>query len=161
MAEIACLQCMSSASDWSNSTCQPFLSSNWHFWQMVQMSVQCLLCKTEKAQISGQMQIICTDWQHCWGVLKWVVQNLSRRLEVTCFLLEKIINWFYYPLNSLSLLHWKEVVLQLQLVETGMNETSITGFSLEAGITTNISTSLPIFPVVNHWLNTWNPSKKR
>ena len=32
MAESACLQCMSSASDWSNSTCQPFLTSNWHFW---------------------------------------------------------------------------------------------------------------------------------
>ena len=65
VAESACLQCMSSASDWSNSTCQPFLTSNWHFWQMVQMSAQCLLCKTEKAQISGQMQIICTGW-HLW-----------------------------------------------------------------------------------------------
>ena len=67
VAESACLQCMSSASDWSNSTCQPFLTSNWHFWQMVQMSAQCLLCKTEKAQISGQMQIICTGWHLCFG----------------------------------------------------------------------------------------------
>ena len=65
MADSACLQCMSSALDWSNSTCQPFLTSKWHFWQMVQMSAQCLLCKTEKAQISGQMQIICTGW-HLW-----------------------------------------------------------------------------------------------
>ena len=65
MAESACLQWISSASDWSNSTCQPFLTSNWHFWQMVQMSAQCLLYKTEKAQISGQMQIICTGWQPC------------------------------------------------------------------------------------------------
>ena len=78
VAESACLQCMSSASDWSNSTCQPFLTSNWHFWQMVQMSAQCLLCKTEKAQISGQMQIICTGWQHCrqyggqMGGVRWV-----------------------------------------------------------------------------------------
>ena len=64
MAESACLQCMSSASDWSNSTCQPFLTSNWHYWQMVQMSAQSLLSKTEKTQISGQMQIICTGWQH-------------------------------------------------------------------------------------------------
>ena len=73
VAESACLQCMSSASDWSNSTCQPFLTSNWHFWQMVQMSAQCLLCKTEKAQISGQMQIICTGWQNCWWglTLSW------------------------------------------------------------------------------------------
>ena len=61
----AWLQCMSSAFDWSNSTCQPFLNSNWHFWQMVQMSAQYLLSKTEKAQISGQMQIICTGWEHC------------------------------------------------------------------------------------------------
>ena len=30
---------------------------------MVQMSAQNLLSKTEKAQISGQMQIICTGWQ--------------------------------------------------------------------------------------------------
>ena len=29
------------------------------------MSAQCLLCKTEKAQISGQMQIICTGWHLC------------------------------------------------------------------------------------------------
>ena len=63
MAESAWLQYMSSAFGWSNSTWQPFLTSNWHFWQMVQMSAQCLLCKTEKAQISGQMQIICTGWQ--------------------------------------------------------------------------------------------------
>ena len=35
---------------------------------MVQMSAQCLLCKTEKAQISGQMQIIGTGWQHCHTV---------------------------------------------------------------------------------------------
>ena len=46
-------------------SCQPFLTSNWHFWQMVQMSAQCLLSKTEKVQISGQMQIICTGWEHC------------------------------------------------------------------------------------------------
>ena len=75
-------------------------------------------------------------------------------------LLEKVINLFYWSLNSLSLLHWKEVVLQLQLVETGMNEISITGFSLEAGITTNISTSQTAkqrltFPVANHWVNSW------
>ena len=67
MAESAWLQYMSSAFDWCNSTCQPFLTSNWHFWQMVQMSAQCLLCKTEKAQISGQMQIICTGW-HLWFI---------------------------------------------------------------------------------------------
>ena len=29
------------------------------------MSAQCLLFKTEKAQISGQMQIICTGWHLC------------------------------------------------------------------------------------------------
>ena len=80
MAESACLQCMSSASDWSNSTCQPFLTSNWHFWQMVQMSAQCLLSKTEKAQISGQMQIICTGWQH------WVRMLFSKLLLLwPCF----------------------------------------------------------------------------
>ena len=61
----ACLQCMSSAFDWSNSTCQPFFTSNWHFWQKAQMSDKCLWCKTEKAQISGQMQIICTGWDLC------------------------------------------------------------------------------------------------
>ena len=72
-AESACLQCMSwaleSKLDWRNSTCQPFnstcqpfLTSNWHFWQMAQMSDKCLSCKTEKAQISGQMQIICVGW---------------------------------------------------------------------------------------------------
>ena len=48
---------------------QPFPISNWHFWQMVQMSAQCLLSKTEKAQISGQMQIICTGWQH--SAMQW------------------------------------------------------------------------------------------
>ena len=67
MAESACLQCMSSAFDWSNSTCQPFFTSNWHFWQKAQMSDKCLWCKTEKAQISGQMQIICTGWGLCNG----------------------------------------------------------------------------------------------
>ena len=65
MAESAWLQYMSSAFGWSNSTYQPFLTSNWHFWQMVQMSAQCLLSKNEKAQISAQMQIIYTGWQHC------------------------------------------------------------------------------------------------
>ena len=65
MAESAWLQYMSSAFGWSNSTYQPFLTSNWHFWQMVQMSAQCLLSKNEKAQISVQMQIIYTGWQHC------------------------------------------------------------------------------------------------
>ena len=52
MAESVWLQYISSAFDWNNSTCQPFLTPNWHLWQMVQMSAQCLLCKTEKAQIS-------------------------------------------------------------------------------------------------------------
>ena len=59
------------------------------------------------------------------------------------------------------MLHWKEVVLQLQLVETGMNEISITGFSLEAGITTNILASrtgrkLPTFqlPTIDWTLET-------
>ena len=75
-------------------------------------------------------------------------------------LLEKVIKLFYCSLNSLSLLHWKEVVLQLQLVETGMNGIPSTGFSLEAGITTNISTSQTAkqrltFPVANHWVNSW------
>ena len=55
------------------------------------MSAQCLLSKTEKAQISGQMQIICTGWQHCLGVLigslfhkkKWVlIGSLSQSLGV-------------------------------------------------------------------------------
>ena len=56
-------------------SCQPLYTSNWHFWQMVQMSAQCLLSKTEKAQISGQMQIICTGSQHCLAQIsgsKWV-----------------------------------------------------------------------------------------
>ena len=88
VAESACLQCMSSASDWSNSTCQPFLTSNWHFWQMVQMSAQCLLCKTEKAQISGQMQIICTGW-HLW--LRLPLSMLGTR-EVPKERMEKLDN---------------------------------------------------------------------
>ena len=73
MAESAWLQCMSSAFYWSNSTYQPFLASNWHFWQMVQMSAKCLLSKTEKAQISAQTQIICTLWSLC----VWCVRPLS------------------------------------------------------------------------------------
>ena len=41
---------------------------------------QCLLCKTEKAQISGQMQIICTGWQH------WVRMLFSKLLLLwPCF----------------------------------------------------------------------------
>ena len=38
----------------------PFLLQIDTFGKMVQMSAQCPLSKTEKAQISGQMQIICT-----------------------------------------------------------------------------------------------------
>ena len=41
---------------------QPSLTWNWHSWQMVQMSDKFLLSKTEKAQISAKMQIICTLW---------------------------------------------------------------------------------------------------
>ena len=62
VAESACLQCMSWVFDWGNSTCQPFLTSNWHFWQMTQMSDKSLLYKTEKTQISGQTQIIWVGW---------------------------------------------------------------------------------------------------
>ena len=36
-----------------------------HFWQMAQMSDKCLLYKTEKAQISGQTQIIRVRWSLC------------------------------------------------------------------------------------------------
>ena len=57
------------------------LTSNWHFWQMAQMSDKCLWCKTEKAQISGQMQIICTDWQH-WV---WVWQSMTVCVSVWQF----------------------------------------------------------------------------
>ena len=39
---------MPSAFDWSNSTCQPFLSSNWHFWQMTQMSTNVCYLKLKK-----------------------------------------------------------------------------------------------------------------
>ena len=62
MAESACLQCISWGFNWRNRAFQPFLTSNWHFWQMAQMSAKCLLSKTEKAQISAQTQIICTLW---------------------------------------------------------------------------------------------------
>ena len=69
-------------------SCQPFLISNWHFWQMVQMSAQCLLSKTEKAQISGQMQIICTGW-HLW--LRLPLSMLGTR-EVPKERMEKLDN---------------------------------------------------------------------
>ena len=65
MAESACLQCISWGFNWRNRAFQPFLTSNWHFWQMAQMSAKCLLSKTEKVQISAQMQIICALWSLC------------------------------------------------------------------------------------------------
>ena len=46
---------------------------------MAQMSDKCLLFKTEKAQISGQMQIICACWD-LWLDLK-VVQLKMRFSE--------------------------------------------------------------------------------
>ena len=68
MAESACLQCMSWPFDWRNSPLHPFLPSNRHFWQMTQMSEKCLLCKTEKTQISEQTQIIWVD-SSPWSIL--------------------------------------------------------------------------------------------
>ena len=50
----------------SASHCNPSLTSNWHFWQMTQMSNKCLLSKTEKAQMSGQIQIIWVCWDLCF-----------------------------------------------------------------------------------------------
>ena len=67
VVEFARLQSMFSAFYWRNGTCQPFLTSNWHFWQMTQMSDKCLLSKTEKTQISGQTQIIWVGWGLCAG----------------------------------------------------------------------------------------------
>ena len=43
---------MFSAFDWGNSPLQPFLTSNWHFWQMTQMSDKCLICKIEEEKNS-------------------------------------------------------------------------------------------------------------
>ena len=62
MAESACLQCISWGFNWRNRAFQAFLTPNWHFWQMTQISDKCLLCKTEKTQISGQTQIIWVRW---------------------------------------------------------------------------------------------------
>ena len=110
VAESACLQCMSSASDWSNSTCQPFLTSNWHFWQMVQMSAQCLLCKTEKAQISGQMQIICTGWHLCYvrSLHGPCQQIVSISIFVWLFNLSSLIRAY---VRHLDLVEWNALII--------------------------------------------------
>ena len=50
------------------------------------MSAQCLLCKTEKAQISGQMQIICTGWHLCLYVVS--VNHLVKLFHVQGFISE-------------------------------------------------------------------------
>ena len=47
-AESACLQCLSWAFEWRNNPFQPFLASNWYFWQMTNMSDKSLLPKSEK-----------------------------------------------------------------------------------------------------------------
>ena len=51
MEESACLKCVSWSFYWRNSPRQPFLNSNWHFWQMTQMSDKSLLSKTDKTHI--------------------------------------------------------------------------------------------------------------
>ena len=67
MAEYGCLLCISWGFNWRNRAFQAFLTPNWHFWQMAQISDKCLfniiyICKTEKTQISGQTQIIWVRW---------------------------------------------------------------------------------------------------
>ena len=69
------------AFDWRNSTCQPFLTLSWQFWQITQSSDKSLLSKTEeKTQISGQTQIIWVGW----GL--W----LKRALKLRC----RILLWW-------------------------------------------------------------------
>ena len=41
-------QCISWVFNWRNRAFRAFLTPNWHFWQMTQISDKCLLCKTEK-----------------------------------------------------------------------------------------------------------------
>ena len=74
MAESACLQCISWGFNWRNRAFQAFLTPNWHFWQMTQISDKCLLCKTEKTQISGQTQIIWVRWSLCTAQHSWTGQ---------------------------------------------------------------------------------------
>ena len=57
VVEFARLQSMFSAFYWRNGTCQPFLTSNWHFWQMTQMSDKCLLSKTEKLRYLDKLRL--------------------------------------------------------------------------------------------------------
>ena len=52
-----CLQWMFWTFDWGNSPSEPFLTSNWLFWQMTQMSYRCLICITEKIRYLDKLSL--------------------------------------------------------------------------------------------------------